>query len=693
MSEEKMSEEKKIFEEEKIFKEKKVVDPFIAGFYESMAKTNIEKITKEIMADLSEDSDDSDDYDVESGDEDSEDWPRRPSHTIFEKSTIKQSHIDAMKGRYFRDMSIVRVGGDSTAPAPEENEVVVNRSFLKAGLRFPLSRFLVEVLKIFQIFLHQLTPEAIIRMGLFVWDVRSQGLEPSVKCFCSMHELLYETKATGKEQYHNNFGCYGFITLSNASYPVPTFQKRWPGSWMEKWFYVKNNLNEMENIKGTIQRPIWSRFGLRRPTVAIDNDAEACQKAFSNACAFIGTRDLIQEHIAYRVWPLVDNWEMPKETVAGSSEGGLIRLKYTFRYRDWFDEPNDDWLKCIEATSDELLGAYTRAEDDALSSAFASRGKKRLNRVFDAIDFIYPDYYYPLRWQGKKRKTATSAISAVPKGKKIKVLMHRPRYIETAVVPEFGEGTSSAAEAKQAAPTVWSAEGSTVVPKVPIVGSAEAKDGVAKEPELEKTIVLPKSPPVEAELWKVTKAPATTPKRRRMARVLDVVMETTKALTPAPAKKVAEAATAQAEAEAGPLVPTETKPAAIEDKAEQESPNAGMAAERDVTEKAESLAPKAPSEDIDYIIRHALGKRLSEEEILEAKHYAWELKYPKGALVFNGTDEDDFLYCLPDNKEISIYREMAKSMGFLKLEAGLSAMSKDDLADNLAYNSMKVQKL
>jgi hypothetical protein len=93
----------------------------------------------------------------------------------------------------------------------------------------------------------------------------------------------------------------------------------------------------------------------------------------------------------------VDNWEMPKETIAGSSEGGLIRLKYTFRYTDRFDEPNDDWLKCIDATSNELLGAYTRAEDDALSSAFGGRGKKRLNRVFDAIGFIYPDYCYPLR--------------------------------------------------------------------------------------------------------------------------------------------------------------------------------------------------------------------------------------------------------------------------------------------------------
>ena len=129
--------------------EKKVVDPALAGFYESMEKTNTKKIVKEIMVDLSEDSKDSDDYDVESGDEDSEDRPWRPSHTIFGKSTIKQSQIDAMKGRYFCDMSIVRVGGDSAAPAPEENEVVVYRSFMKAGLRFPLNKFLVEVLKTF----------------------------------------------------------------------------------------------------------------------------------------------------------------------------------------------------------------------------------------------------------------------------------------------------------------------------------------------------------------------------------------------------------------------------------------------------------------------------------------------------------------------------------------------------------------
>ena len=91
-------------------------------------------------------------------------------------------------------MSIVRADADRVVPAPEDNEVVIFRSFFKAGLRFPLSRFVVEVLKTYQIFLHQITPEAIIRMGIFVWAVRSQGLEPSAKCFCSMHELSYETK-------------------------------------------------------------------------------------------------------------------------------------------------------------------------------------------------------------------------------------------------------------------------------------------------------------------------------------------------------------------------------------------------------------------------------------------------------------------------------------------------------------------
>jgi hypothetical protein len=220
---------------------------------------------------------------------------------------------------------------------------------------------------------------------------------------------------------------------------------------MEEWFYVKNDLKAREDIKEIIQCPIWSHFGLRRPKVEIDDADKACQRAFSTVCSFIGTRDLIQEHIAFRVWPLVESWEMPKETTADSDKGGLVRLKYTFRFREKFDEPNDDWLKCIEATSDELLGAYSKTEDNALSAAFGGRGKKRLNRVFDAIGFIYPDYRYLLQRQEKKRKFAASVtpVEPVPKSKKVKVLTHRPHYIEPVVVTNFGAGSSSATEAKE----------------------------------------------------------------------------------------------------------------------------------------------------------------------------------------------------------------------------------------------------
>jgi hypothetical protein len=314
--------------------------------------------------------------------------------------------------------------------------------------------------------------------------------------------------------------------------------------------------------------------------------------------------------------------------VTESSEGGLVRLKYTFRFREKFDEPDDDWLKCIEATSDELLGTYSRAEDDALSAAFGGRGKKRLNRVFDAIGFVYPDYRYPLRGQGKKRKTAGSTTTIVPKGKKVKVLTHRPRYIEPAVVPEFGEGASSTAEARQATPVVQSVEEPTVVPKVPTVGPAEAKNDKAKEPQVEKMIKMPEilSPPTRADLPKMQEAPAATSKRR-MASVLDTVMEITKALTPAPINKIVEVAKGQAEAEAEPIVPIETK-------VDQQTADIGMAARRDMAEKAKPSVPEALVEDIDYIFRHALGKKLSEEEIMEARHYAQKLKYPKGALVF-----------------------------------------------------------
>ena len=114
------------------------------------------------------------------------------------------------------------------------------------------------------------------------------------------------------------------------------------------------------------------------------------------------------------------------------------------------------------------------------------------------------------------------------------------------------------------------------------------------------------------------------------------------------------------------------------------------AAKQILPERTVTSTLEASSEVPDYIVQHASGKRLSEEEKRETQYYAQKLKYPKGALIFNGSGEEDFLYCLPDSKEISVCRKMGKSFGFPTLEDGLSVLSKDELADNLAYNSLKV---
>jgi hypothetical protein len=144
---------------------------------------------------------------------------------------------------------------------------------------------------------------------------------------------------------------------------------------MKQWFYVKNDLSVREDVKDVIQRPIRSHFCIRRPSITGSNKAQACLMAFNTVCIYIGTRDLVQEHIAFKVWPLVNYWEMSKETAVGSSEGDLVYLKYTYRYRSQFREPNDEWLKAIEATADGLLGVYTKAEDKVMNTAFGVRGK------------------------------------------------------------------------------------------------------------------------------------------------------------------------------------------------------------------------------------------------------------------------------------------------------------------------------
>jgi hypothetical protein len=112
--------------------------------------------------------------------EDEEDYsilsPSKLSHLDFEKSTMSEAvMLMMMKLGYFgeAERKLVRFAGEETTPTPKDDEVVVFKSFFRAGLRLPLNEMIGEVLKNFEIYLHQLTPNAIVRLSVFIWALRS----------------------------------------------------------------------------------------------------------------------------------------------------------------------------------------------------------------------------------------------------------------------------------------------------------------------------------------------------------------------------------------------------------------------------------------------------------------------------------------------------------------------------------------
>ena len=131
------------------------------------------------------------------------------------------------------------------------------------------------------------------------------------------------------------------------------------------------------------------------------------------------------------------------------------------------------------------------------------------------------------------------------------------------------------------------------------------------------------SPSANVETIKNQKGPAVTPKRKRMVNVLDV-LETIKSSSTTPKKTVetSEAETEifdtkapkqQTEGEAGPSEPTKVKSLETEEE---------KMTEPIFVEEISVVAPEASPKVLDYIVRHASGKKLSEKEKQEAQLYA-----------------------------------------------------------------------
>jgi hypothetical protein len=216
-----------------------------------------------------------------------------------------------VKSGYFseNEKKLLRFGGEETTPKPEKDEIVIFKSFLKAGLRFPLNRMISDVLQRFGIYFHQLTPNAIVRLSVYIWALRSQAVEPFADSFCRVHELHYQTKAR-KDGLHENFGCYNFAYWKTMKFPVISYRSKWPAGWKSEWFYVKVD----EDKEKLVQSPLELTFGETRPRcrMEVEGPTWAALGEFKIIAEHIGTRDLVQEFLAFRVFPTMKEWTMPK---------------------------------------------------------------------------------------------------------------------------------------------------------------------------------------------------------------------------------------------------------------------------------------------------------------------------------------------------------------------------------------------
>jgi hypothetical protein len=337
--------------------------------------------------------------------------PSKPSHLDFGKSTISEGDLPKMlKLGYLSEekKELVRFGGEETTPKLGKDEVVIFKSFFKAGLRFPLNRMIADVLKQSGIYLHQLTPNAIVRLSVYIWALRSQGVEPFAERFCRVHELHYQTKARG-DGLHGNFGCYNFAYGKTTKFPVISYQSKWPAGWKSEWFYVKID-DDKEKL---VQSPLELIFGETRPpcNMTPEGPTQIALAEFRVIAEHIGTRDLVQEFLALKVFPSMKEWAMPK-LEGKKKEGELIWLPYHYKFKRHFNAPCQEWLDTIEVMCNEILGNYSKKEDQLMTAAFGTRPKRRLNRVMDALGFEYPDYERLDKGaEGQKRKRVVGVLN------------------------------------------------------------------------------------------------------------------------------------------------------------------------------------------------------------------------------------------------------------------------------------------
>jgi hypothetical protein len=175
---------------------------------------------------------------------------------------------------------------------------------------------------------------------------------------------------------------------------------------------MKADEKKREKLMTMVMSPLILSFKMTRPLchMQLGSPCQVAEVEFRVVATEVSTRDLVQEFLANRVFPTSSGWRMPKKKDGGKKHE-LVRLPYRFNFEKEFKKPCQEWLEMIETMWNEILGNYTKKEDQLMTAAFGTRPKQRLNRVMDTLNFEYPDYErFDKGAKGLKRKRIASIL-------------------------------------------------------------------------------------------------------------------------------------------------------------------------------------------------------------------------------------------------------------------------------------------
>jgi hypothetical protein len=307
----------------------------------------------------------------------------------FGVSRMSSARVQDMQRLGYFGGGVARVPGTEEVPEPE-GELVVFEAFFAAGLRLPAHRFVGEVLGRFNVQIHQLTPNAVVALSKYVWATTSYGGQPLVEVFAKYYCLHWQKRMIGSEVAQ--FGSCTFRpktgkTTMQVVELVPCARNKW-GNWQEFWFYVAEGT--VEDHPGLPVSEMCSHFYSAYPPFEVA-DEDANEGALRCAAGLSSGRDLVEEFVAFGVWPLVHGWALGEVCLRQMpSHGGKLVRSPAFAL-DLQSRDPAAFVREAEDGAVRIVGRYVPRTEGQRS--WDIRGSNdRLNRVFELNRLPYGGY-------------------------------------------------------------------------------------------------------------------------------------------------------------------------------------------------------------------------------------------------------------------------------------------------------------